>query len=226
MKGLAIAGDFYHKPEGLRKFIKVSSPAEMEWDWQPFPPSLDFSILEKDPKAYDILLFASENRVEPEKSNALWMSEEIAGILDRWVIGGGAFIALHTGMASYPEGGTYRKMIGGGFEFHPAPHPEYKIIPQSDKKDHPILKGIESFSIKDELYFVHREPEESTLLAVSRCESYGSSSACWCRKQGKGRVAALTPGHLPETQANPHLIKLLSNGMNWVMKRTVSSISP
>jgi len=218
MKGLAIAGDFYHKAEGLKNFILAASPQGLEWDFQPFPPQLDFSILEKDPEAYDIVLLASENRVEPEKSNALWMSEEIALRLDKWVSQGGAFIALHTGMASYPEGGTYRKMIGGGFEFHPAPHPEYQIIPQVENKDHPILQGMDNFSIKDELYFVHREPEESTLLAISICTSYGSSSACWCREQGKGRVVALTPGHLPETQANPHLIKLLSNSMNWVMK--------
>lgn len=219
MKGLAIAGDFYHEAEGLKNFILAASPKGLEWDFQPFPPTLDFSILEKDPKAYDILLFASENRMEPEQSNAVWMNDKIAALLDKWVSGGGAFIALHTGMASYPEGGIYRKMIGGGFEFHPAPHPEYQVVPQNDALYHPILEGIETFTIKDELYFVHREPKRSTLLAVSSSESYGSSSACWCREQEKGRVAALTPGHLPETQANPQLIRLLSNSMNWVMDK-------
>jgi type 1 glutamine amidotransferase len=35
------------------------------------------------------------------------------------------------------------------------------------------------------------------------------------RKQGKGRVCVLTPGHCPDVWINPHFQRTLSNALHW-----------
>lgn len=217
-RALVIAGDFYHDSKGLKNFISEAGGAGIQWDWSDFPPEIDLSSFKTGAAAdYDLVIIASENRINPETGHDLWMDKEFAASLSNWVEGGGGFISLHTGMASYNNIPEYENLVGGRFEYHPKEHPEFSIIPVEGERSHPLLKGIHRFSIKDELYFVKRDPLNSTLLAISESPEYGSSAALWYRIHGEGRVVGMTPGHNEAARKNPRMIQMLGNAVNWCL---------
>ena len=206
-RALGIVGDFYHPHAELRDFFLRAAP-ELEWTFERDPGRVDWTGL----AAYSLLALSAENRVDPESSDALWMDEETGRRIADFVASGGGLLAHHSGLASYPEGGAYRRLLGGGFQFHPRAMVEFSVVPAAE---HPLLAGIGAFSVSDEMYFVDREPATTLALAVSESPRYGSTSAAWLAERGLGRVACVCPGHRPEVLRGPSLARLVGGAARW-----------
>ncbi len=194
-RALGLFGDHYHDGERQREFFARAAPEVLwtvhrgdEWSGEGL-------------EEHQLVVVACEDRVAPETSQAHWMSEALAARLVRFVEGGGGLLAFHAGMASYPSAGPYTALVGGEFQFHPQAHPRYRFVPTG--VPHPLLEGVEPFDVVDELYFVRRNPGSTELLASAESPEYGASAAYWFGRRGKGRIVGLTPGHRPETFAQP-----------------------
>ena len=208
MKALGFFGDFYHKEEAQHTFFSAAAPGV---NWQSVTPlAFDWDQLDH----YELVVMAAENRLDPPRSDASWMSAAHENRLVDWVEKGGNLLAFHSGLASYPEGGAYAALAGGSFQFHPVEHPRFRFVPEQIQ--HPLLAGVEAFELTDEQYFVRRPASGSLLLGKLESADYGTYSAFWCAERGKGRIVGLTPGHTPASLTNPGLIRLASHSISWL----------
>jgi uncharacterized protein len=207
-RALGLVGDFYHPYDGLARLFEGAAPG-FDWSFFGDPRRVDWEELGE----YAFLALSTENRIEPEASNAVWMDEAIARRIEAFVEAGGGLLAHHSGLASYPPEGSFYRLLGGGFQFHPKAHPEFLVAPEGPA--HPITAGLFPFSIVDEQYFVERDPSATLALASSSSPRFGSSCAAWCSERGRGRVACVAPGHAPENLARPELALLIGNAAAW-----------
>lgn len=210
-RALGVVGDFYHPHAGVRDLLERAAP-EFDWSFEADPRRVDWSAL----GAFDLVLLSAEDRVEPDKSEARWMTEAIGAKIEAFVASGGGLFGYHSGLASYAEDSAIRRLLGGGFQFHPKAHPTFSVVPTGE---HPILEGVAAFTITDEMYFVDRDPGSTLPLAATLSPRFGSSCAAWCSERGAGRVACVTPGHRPEVLRDPNLTRLVGNAARWSARR-------
>ncbi len=144
-----------------------------------------------------------------------------AGMTDRqvkaladWVGGGGAFLAAHAATVAGESGPRYVELIGGEFVEHP---PAFSFTVHPVYGRHPITEGIQSFTVHDELYIERlAAPVDLHMVAVDRGTAY---PMVWSRREGKGRVAHVAPGHAAETWENPSYRRLMLQTMRWLIGR-------
>lgn len=223
MKRYFLTADYYHPDDVLRPgleaafgkdgYVYTNDPADIPWETLSQDASLlliakmdDFSSQLGHPR-YDELFAPISD----------WMTPERAACLERYVRGGGAFLALHSGIL-WHEDSDIAQLTGGYFLRHP-PQCRVTVVPFAD---HPITKGVEPFTENDEFYMCRVYADQVTPLCVSySAEPVGEPSvvSAWCREYGEGRVAALAPGHTLETILNPNMTRLIQNSAQWVMKQ-------
>jgi type 1 glutamine amidotransferase len=204
--GLAVVGDFYHPAAPLREMVGRAAQ-DFDWSFEPDPRRVDWARLD----GASLLFLSVEDRVAPGTSEERWMGEEAERAVEAYVLGGGGLLVHHSALASYPEGGRFRALMGGGFLFHPSRQVEFTV---SAVAEHPIVAGLEPFAMTDELYIVDRDPD-TTILALASSGRVGSSSAAWCAQRGRGRVACVAPGHTPANLALPGLVALVGQAARW-----------
>lgn len=132
-----------------------------------------------------------------------------------WVRGGGGFLAIHSGLAYREEScPAMIRLTGSAFLGHP---PRCEVLFQPEQPGHPILRGVEPFTCRDEHYQIHMTCQEKPFL-TSRSPSGGVQCAGYTRLMGEGRLCALTPGHTLDVWEHPMFQRLLMNAMAWCLK--------
>lgn len=223
MKRYMLTADYYHPDDVLRPGLEaafgtegveyVNDPALIPWETLGDEASLlliakmdDFSSQLGHPR-YDELFAPIAD----------WMTPAYAAALARYVEGGGAFIALHSGILWHEDSETAR-LTGGYFLRHP-PQCDVTVVPFAE---HPITEGVETFTAKDEFYMCRVYADTVTpLLASYSARPVGEPAVIsgWCRTVGKGRVVALAQGHTLETILDPNMTRLLKNSARWAENR-------
>lgn len=154
---------------------------------------------------------------------------------------GCGYIAVHAGLIDIPADHPLKtKVLFGGVDY-PSGKPEFlcnkffgKIpglpfglfsdITFSPAADHPVLEGIDTFTVKDEQYEVTIPDETAVdILGYSESKEAGRSIAAWAHNAGKGRAVGIAMGHLTETLSDPSVQKLIKNAINWCSKETNQS---
>jgi uncharacterized protein len=135
-----------------------------------------------------------------------------------WTEKGGALVGIHCATDTFADEPAYVAMMGGKFRTHPA---QLDITLEVTDPAHPIMQGIETFTVKDELYlFADYDPARVHLLAQTHSfDDNGPVPLCWTREQGEGRVFYLSLGHNPSTMEDASWQKLFQNGVEWSLKR-------
>ena len=135
--------------------------------------------------------------------------------LDSWLSSGKRWFALHgtnsaieideKGRASSPRvAPKFMEMLGSQFVAHP---PKGPFDVHNAAPDHPLVKGIESFCVEDELYLIEQRGEIETLLytqfngkamrGFTEREFFSDERrpVLYVRRWGKGEVLYLNLGH-------------------------------
>ena len=218
-----LTADYYHPDDVLRPGLEaafgtegcvyVNNPAQIPWDQLGEAASMlliakmdDYSSQLGHPR-YDELFAPAAD----------WMTPDRAAALTRYVRGGGAFIALHSGIL-WHEDSEIARLTGGYFLRHP-PQCDVTVVPFAR---HPITEGVSAFTAKDEFYMCRVYADDVTPLCASYSAQPGKEPSVlsgWCREDGKGRVAALCPGHTLETILNPNMTRLLKNAAAWAEEK-------
>ena len=138
--------------------------------------------------------------------------------LEAWVKEGGALVGIHCATDSFTDDPDYVALIGGKFRTHPA---QLDIALENVDPSHPIMAGIQPFTVHDELYlFADYAPERVHLLAQTNSfDDSGPVPLAWTREQGKGRIFYLSLGHNPSTMEDLNWRKLFCSGVEWALKR-------
>jgi hypothetical protein len=209
----ALVGDFYHGAEPMMDALRNAAGAlETEISFFTEPRDVPWDSLH----GFRALVIGRENKIAPRTSDEAWAEARHEEAVAEFVRRGGALVALHSGLASYPFDGPYFRTVRGGFLFHPSEHPLFDVKPLP--VEHPVVEGFQGLSIVDEMYFVRIASAETEPLLQASSPDYGSSWAAWAHSIGKGRVFCLTPGHRPEVLSHPEYGRLLANGIKWALR--------
>ncbi|MCL2096159.1 MAG: ThuA domain-containing protein [Oscillospiraceae bacterium] len=145
-------------------------------------------------------------------------ARKAAGAILSYVAGGGSLLSLHSGiiMSSTPE---MELMQGGRFTGHPeACELTYSpVSPVNSEHKHPVLEGIEAFTIFEEPYRIDlcAFAEHEKLLTYSH-DGRDDWPAGWTLPYGMGRIVYLSPGHQASSFDNKTFAGLILNSIRWL----------
>lgn len=163
--------------------------------------------------------------------------DQVLGLREA-VEAGTGLAGWHGGIAdSYRASDGYLQLIGGQFAHHPAKHPAertgeqsdyylpYRVTMRPEAANHPITKGIESFDLVTEQYWVLHDQLidvlATTTLPKRDFDPWSAphvNPAVWTRRWGKGRIFVSTPGHRVEVLEHPSVRTMIERGMLWASR--------
>ena len=140
-----------------------------------------------------------------------------------YVTSGRPLVVHHGGIINYDDWPRFTELIGFRWEWDVTHHPPFGEFDVAVlDTGHPIVAGIENYTIADELYCnVQLTPG---LPAIRHAEAWGDGAqqpmvvtAEGGRAPGAGRVVYLANGHDMRAFVSPALRKLWINAVDWVM---------
>lgn len=167
--------------------------------------------------SYDVVLLYDMPKEISEKAQ-----QDFIAMLEK----GKGLVALHHAFCSYDFWPEYTRIIGGRYHHYPwkkdrveQPVSTYKhdvvLEVKVEDKTHPVMQGIEDFSIIDEAYgLTEILPTVHPLLSTT--EATSGPLVCWANTYANSRIITLTLGHDKQSWQNPSFIKLLSQAILWV----------
>lgn len=203
-KVLALVGDYYHPSDYLKRALRMVVKKDYQLDIYSNHQEIDWDGLIE----YDVLILATWGRINDPQDEGYWIREYHEKRIDQFLAEGGKLFLIHSGSASYPKEGLFRKMAGGHFLEHPEDQPElnFEVV-----DDNPITEGIKDFDFKDEQYFVEVDENEVDIFLKAKSDEFGETPSGWTKKYKNGKVFVLTPGHSLAVFENDMLQKLISN---------------
>jgi hypothetical protein len=150
----------------------------------------------------DATLMAGLDLIVPIYTMSKITKEQCQGVLDA-VAAGTGLGGCHGGMCdAFRENVDWQFLTGGQWVAHPGNDGvEYSVIPV--RNSHPIVEGIEAFTVKSEQYYLHVDPAVKVLATTEFPVVEGPHSAngrvampvVWTKFWGKGRVFYTSLGH-------------------------------
>jgi type 1 glutamine amidotransferase len=149
------------------------------------------------------------NDISPEK-----LTDAQIGGLTKWVRNGGALLAAHSATVMGESDPALGELIGGVFVSHPEPF-TFTVYPVFG--EHPLMKGIEPFTVHDEFYMETHMPSVNVhMVAFDRGVAY---PMVWSKAEGQGRVAHIAPGHFREVWDLTAYQQLLFQTIDWLIEK-------
>jgi type 1 glutamine amidotransferase len=188
------------------------------------------------------------DREEMDRTDLIVQSVTMSDISDEALKGlrgaverGTGLAGWHGGIAdSYRNSSDYLQLIGGQFATHPGKHPDEREGGEADNflcytvdltelgRRHPVMEGIEDFTLRTEQYWVLTDDLNDVLATTTHpVQPFHpwhrpiTSPAVWTREWGRGRVFVATPGHSLVVLRDTSVRTIIERGMLWA-SRTVS----
>lgn len=141
--------------------------------------------------------------------------------LTKAVRGGVGLAGWHGGLGDAFRGNTeYQFMVGGQWVAHPGGIIDYEVDIK-DKKD-PVTKGLKSFHMKSEQYYMHVDPSVKVLVTTtfhSQPESPWIEGVVmpvvWKKHYGKGRVFYSSLCHSASDFSVDEALEIMKRGIAW-----------
>ena len=203
VKALVFVGKegIYHDHEGHGKFLAqmLSRSPQIEGEF-----SRDYDVMADGLDAYDTVLFYTDV--------GAFTDVQEKGLLD-FIRGGRGFFGLHTAAASFRGNAGYHRMLNAFFQGH-SPYMDFNVSIMD--QDDPITKGLEDFSVSDELYYLKHDASKSHHLM----QAYDSGKdethvMAFGHTYGAGRVFYFALGHDMAVLENPSFQEVVRRGVRW-----------
>ena len=135
-----------------------------------------------------------------------------------YVRGGGGFFGLHTASASFRANAGYHEMLNGMFDGH-SPYMEFSVTVTDG--DHPITRGLDTFTVHDELhYFAHDAARSQRLMEAYDPTTGATYAMALHHRYGEGRVFYFALGHDAGAHDHPAFRTVIRRGVQWTAGRT------
>ena len=154
-----------------------------------------------------------------------WTMGSITGEQERGlteaVRNGVGIAGWHGGLGdSFRNNTDYQFMIGGQWVAHPGGKVDYDVD-IADKKD-PVMKGLKTFHMKSEQYYMHVDPSVK-VLATTTFSGEGDTPwikgvvmpVVWKKYYGKGRVFYSSLCHDASDFEVPEALEIMKRGIEW-----------
>ncbi|MEV5703752.1 ThuA domain-containing protein [Actinoallomurus sp. NPDC052274] len=151
--------------------------------------------------------------------------EQVAG-LSAAVRAGTGFAGWHGGVIdAFRDATAYHLITGGQFVHHPRGFVEYEVRPVPGKEEHPVIAGLEAFTVRTEQYYVHVDPTIDVLAVTDFIDDPDLPGAAgttvpvaWTRRWGAGRVFVTTLGHAPADLEVSQTHDMITRGLTWATR--------
>jgi len=141
-------------------------------------------------------------------------NKEAEQALYEYFIEGGRILTLHGGII-LKQSDKLLGLHGATFKGHE----EYDLLTYTkSEKEHPITKGMESFSIHDEPYEFDFFPDKELDIFLSYTLNDKVYPAGWTSKDGEGRLVYFAFGHSESTFVENAVQELVLKGIEWLLK--------
>ena len=154
-----------------------------------------------------------------------WTMGSITGEQERGlteaVRNGVGIAGWHGGLGdSFRNNTDYQFMIGGQWVAHPGGKVDYDVD-IADKND-PVMKGLKTFHMKSEQYYMHVDPSVK-VLATTTFSGEGDTPwikgvvmpVVWKKYYGKGRVFYSSLCHDASDFEVPEALEIMKRGIEW-----------
>lgn len=162
--------------------------------------------------AADAIVLTMFNRSLPT------ISDQAKENLINFVKGGKGFYVQHLASASFKEWAEFGRFCGRVWVMGTSGHgPRSTFQAKIVDKEHPITKGLEDFSINDELYAkLQGDTPIHVLVQADSDWSKVTEPLVFSIEYGKGRCIHNAFGHDAEAIENPTVKKLICRSVEWV----------
>lgn len=213
---LVLCDDLWHPAEVIEKGLAARQDQRFHFDI--VKAAKDILTPERIAR-YRLIVCCKSNSVIAA-NNAPWFEPGVTEVcpaeFEAYIRAGGGFLAVHSGLAYTEERcADYVELVGAAFRGHP---PRCTVDLHATKPEHPILEGVQDFTIRDEHYQMEMLCGDAEVFLESRSEKGGVQPAGYTREMGAGRLCALTPGHTLDVWEDANFQRLFTNAAEWCMK--------
>jgi uncharacterized protein len=146
---------------------------------------------------------------------------------------GTGFAGWHGGVVgTFTDSTEYLRMVGGLFLHHPEQHLDYRVRIAEAHRGHPIVAGLDDFSVHTEQYWMLTDAHNTVLAATTvrpsgppgpepgagTGEGAVEMPVVWTRQWGRGRIFFSAIGHQPEDLTTPAVRTLTARGLLWAAR--------
>lgn len=181
----------------------------------------DPHLLDQDLTVYDLIVIGWTQASTTED-----LTEKAEGRLHEAVRSGTGLAGWHGMGASFRASLQFSLIAGASFLEHPGG--EGVQVPYTIDivdPDHPVTRGVESFAIASEQYYMHVDPSVHVLATTTFTGEHFAwldgvvMPAAYTHRWGDGRVFYATPGHYPPELMIPDAERLVRQGLQWAARR-------
>jgi uncharacterized protein len=130
--------------------------------------------------------------------------------LHRHLGAGGGVLGMHTASICFDDWPEYAAAVGGAWRWGGSSHPPLGPLDVTVAADHPLVRGMDGFTIDDERYSdLDLAPDVQPLL---RCDG---QPLLWAREHGGGRVVYDALGHHPPSYEVPEHRAIVRRAIGW-----------
>jgi len=212
MRTLVLCDDRWHPARVPREGVSALQDRGFAFDWIENASEWTAELMLN----YQLVVLTKSNHVS-FTDHREWMTDESQAAFVDYVRRGNGLLAIHSGTAGYQETPVLRNLLGGVFMHHP----EQCEVTMDVDANHPMTVGAPPFTIQDEHYFMAMGDHDVDIFMTTR-SGHGHNvhvqPGGWCRSEGAGRVAVLTPGHNLEVWLHPSYQALILNALRWCGK--------
>lgn len=175
----------------------------------------------------DILLNQEKIRqtdlIVPDWTAGTITKEQLASLLDA-VKNGTGLAGMHGGMGdAFRCEIEYQLMVGGQFVAHPGGGDiTYEV--RVCNRNHPIMDGIQDFSVTSEQYYMLVDPANEVLATTCfnrhppEVWREVAMPVVWTKKYGNGRIFYNSLGHSLDVVTKPEVLTMMQRGMVWAAR--------
>ncbi len=212
-KILVICGDYYHSAEVVKMGMKSMNLTDDEFDYITDAANiLTPSML----NSYDIVMICKGNQ-RTESDQGAWFQDGVTEVggkeLRNYVEGGMSLFVIHAGTWFDKEAAKdYVEMVGSYF----VNHPKRCQVEVRTVGSHPIIEGVENFTLRDEHYELALCGENDGVFLETQSETGGIQVGGYVKQIGVGKVCVLTPGHILDVWMHPMYQRVVENAIKWL----------
>lgn len=160
----------------------------------------------------------SDKYTEYRPKWALSLKPEQQKAIENFVLGGKGMLAMHTASICFDTWAGWHALLGGGWTWGESHHPAVQSASiQLCASDHPVLQGVNNFTVIDEIYHNLSPSSDVDVLATAEI-SDGPQPVVWAKSVGRGRVIYDSLGHDVASMENPDHTKILENAIAWLIE--------
>ncbi|MBD9698522.1 ThuA domain-containing protein [Flavimobilis sp. GY10621] len=153
------------------------------------------------------------------------LGDEVHG-LRAAVAAGTGLVGWHGGVVdSFRMSAEYLHLMGAQFAAHPGDSVEHAVRIVPERADHPVVAGLEDFTLRSERYWLLTDPLLDVLATTTidagpddPWDGASTHPAVWTRRWGAGRIVVCAPGHHLADLAVPQVRTIIERGLLWAAR--------